>query len=202
MEINLSQKLMAPNRIQAVAQYKMPDPSKARAFLRNAYQLNFVPEPERKQIIESIEKKSRDGTLPMVAREETFELVKEGGEWRIFFNWAAGIRIGFRAMPVTSSEVEVLLSKEQVVVQPGDMFDIFLTIKNPSKKDRIVQVNHLVEPRDIASYLDFVQCDVLEPVRVQAGKEQEYSATYLLRGSAPEGIRQFSLTYGFLSLNN
>jgi cytochrome c oxidase assembly protein Cox11 len=138
----------------------------------------------------------------MVAREETFELIKEGDEWRIFFNWAAGIRIGFRAMPVTSSEVEVLLSKEQVVVQPGDMFDIFLTIKNPSKKDRIVQVNHLVEPRDIASYLDFVQCDVLEPVRVQAGKEQEYSATYLLRGSAPEGIRQFSLTYGFLSLNN
>jgi len=202
MEINLSQKLLAPNRIQAVAQYKMPDPSKARAFLRNAYQLNLVPEPERKQIIESIEKKSRDRTLPMVAREETFELIKEGDEWRIFFNWAAGIRIGFRAMPVTSSEVEVLLSKEQVVVQPGDMFDIFLTIKNPSKKDRIVQVNHLVEPRDIASYLDFVQCDVLEPVRVQAGKEQEYSATYLLRGSAPEGIRQISLTYGFLSLNN
>jgi hypothetical protein len=202
MEINLSQKLMAPNRIQAVAQYKMPDPSKARAFLRNAYQLNLVPEPERKQIIESIEKKSRDGTLPMVAREETFELIKEGDEWRIFFNWAAGIRIGFRALPARPSEVEVSLSKDQMVLQPGDMFEVFLTIKNPSKKDSIVEVNHLLEPRDVTHYLDFVQCDVLEPVRVRAGKEQEYSATYLLRANFPEGIHQFSLTYGFSLQNN
>jgi hypothetical protein len=202
IEIDISQKPVAPNRIQAVAHYKAPDPSKTRAVMRNAYQLNLVPEPERKQIIESIEKSARDGTLEMIAREETFELIKEGDEWRIFFNWAAGVRIGFRAMPAKSSEVEVSLSKDQLVVQPGDMFEIFLAIKNPSKKESIVQVNHLLEPRDIAPYLDFVQCDVLEPVRVQAGKEQEYSATYLLRGNFPEGIRQFILTYGFSSLNN
>ena len=202
MKIDVSQKPVAPNRIQAVARYKAPDPNKLRTLMRNAYQLNLVPEPERKQIIESIEKSTRDETLEMIAREETFELIKEGDEWRIFFNWAAGVRIGFRAMPVKSSEVEVSLSKEQLVVQPGDMFEIFLAIKNLTKKESIVQVNHLVEPRDIAPYLDFVQCDVLEPVRVQAGKEQEYSATYLLRGSLPEGIRQLSLTYGFSSLNN
>ena len=202
MKIDIRQKLVAPNLIQAVASYKAPDPNKLRNLMRNAYQLNLVPESERKQIIESIEKSTRDETLEMIAREETFELIKEGDEWRIFFNWAAGVRIGFRAIPVKSSEVEVSLSKEQLVVQPGDMFEIFLAIKNPTKKESIVQVNHLVEPRDIAPYLDFVQCDVLEPVRVQAGKEQEYSATYLLRGSFPEGIRKFSLTYGFSSLNN
>jgi cytochrome c oxidase assembly protein Cox11 len=202
MEIDISQKPVAPNRIQAVAHYKAPDPNTTRTLTRNAYQLNLVPEPERKQIIESIEKNARDGTLKMIAREETFELIKEGDEWRIFFNWAAGVRIGFRAMPAKSSEVEVSLSKDQLVVQPGDMFEIFLAIKNPSKKESIVQVNHLLEPRDIAPYLDFVQCDVLEPVRVLAGKEQEYSATYLVRGNFPEGIRQFSLTYGFSSLNN
>jgi cytochrome c oxidase assembly protein Cox11 len=89
-------------------------------------------------------------------------------------------------MPARSSEVEVSLSKDQLIVQPGDMFEIFLAIKNPSKKESIVQVNHLLEPRDIAPYLDFVQCDVLEPVRVLAGKEQEYSATYLVRGIFPK----------------
>jgi len=202
MKIDIRQKPVAPNRIQAVASYKAPNPGNLRTLMRNAYQLNLVPESERKQIIESIEKSTRDETLEMIAREETFELIKEGDEWRIFFNWAAGVRIGFRAMPVKSSEVEVSLSKEQLVVQPGDMFEIFLAIKNLTKKESIVQVNHLVEPRDIAAYLDFVQCDVLEPVRVQAGKEQEYSATYLLRGSFPEGIRKFGLTYGFSSLNN
>src|SRR5262244_3512156 len=160
MKIDVSQKPVAPNRIQAVARYKAPDPNKLRTLMRNAYQLNLVPESERKQIIESIEKSTRDETLEMIAREETFELIKEGDEWRIFFNWAAGVRIGFRAIPVKSSEVEVSLSKEQLVVQPGDMFEIFLAIKNLTKKESIVQVNHLVEPRDIAPYLDFVQCDV------------------------------------------
>jgi Cytochrome c oxidase assembly protein CtaG/Cox11 len=202
MEINVSKKVVAPDRIRAVASYKAPDPNKTRALLRNAYQLNLVPEPDRKQIIESIEKSNRDGTLEMIAREETFDLIKEGDEWRIFFNWAAGIRIGFRALPARSSEVEVSLSKDQLVVQPGDMFEVFLTIKNPSKKESIVEVNHLLEPRDVTHYLDLVQCDVLEPVRVRAGKEQEYSATYLLRANFPEGIHQFSLTYGFSSHNN
>ena len=202
MEIDIKQKPVAPTHIQAVASYKAPDPNKLRAVMRNAYQLNLVPEAERKQVIESIEKKARDGTLEMIAREETFDLVKEGNEWRIFFNWATGIRIGFRAMPIKTSEIEVSLSKDQLVMQPGDMFQIFLAIKNLSRKESIVQVNHLVEPPDIAPYLDFVQCDVLEPVRIQAGKEQEYSATYLLRGNFPNGIRQFNLTYGFLSLNN
>jgi hypothetical protein len=202
MEINISKKVIAPDRIRAIAHYKAPDPSKTRALMRNAYQLNLVPEPDRKQIIESIEKSNRDGTLEMIVREETFELIKEGDEWRIFFNWAAGIRIGFRASPARSSEVEVSLSKDQLVVQPGDMFEIFLTIKNPSRRESIVEVNHLLEPRDVTPYLDFVQCDVLEPVRVHAGKEQEYSATYLLRGNFPEAVRQFSLTYGFSLHNN
>ena len=35
------------------------------------------------------------------------------------------------------------------------------------------------------------------PVTIPAGKEQEYSGTYLVRGSLPEGIKELKLTYDF-----
>ncbi|HTF91890.1 MAG TPA: hypothetical protein VK632_02535 [Verrucomicrobiae bacterium] len=38
---------------------------------------------------------------------------------------------------------------------------------------------------------------LLLPLTLQPGKEQEYSGTYMLRGSLPEGIRQLALTYDF-----
>jgi hypothetical protein len=42
-----------------------------------------------------------------------------------------------------------------------------------------------------------VQRGFLLPVTLPPGKEQEYSGSYLLRGSLPEGMRQLNLTYDF-----
>jgi hypothetical protein len=38
------------------------------------------------------------------------------------------------------------------------------------------------------------------PVTLPAEKEQEFSGTYMLRGSLPDGIRELSLTYDFRPL--
>jgi hypothetical protein len=35
------------------------------------------------------------------------------------------------------------------------------------------------------------------PLRLEPGQEQEYSGTYLLRGSLPEGVRELRLSYDF-----
>jgi hypothetical protein len=35
------------------------------------------------------------------------------------------------------------------------------------------------------------------PVTIAPGKEQEYSGTYMLRGSITEGVRQLKLNYDF-----
>jgi hypothetical protein len=42
-----------------------------------------------------------------------------------------------------------------------------------------------------------VQCGSLLPVTLAPGKEQEFSGTYMLRGSLPEGVRQMVLSYEF-----
>jgi hypothetical protein len=198
-EIKSVLKPITPDRVEALVRYKVPHPDKSAALLLNwnAYQLNSLPPAERKQLLDSLEKKQRDGSLEMIEGEEKFALVKDADGWRIFLHWAAGIKIPLRILVSPSADVDVGLSKNQVVVQPGDLFEISLRIKNRSNQPVIARIGHLVEPRSVADFLDFVQCGFLLPVRLEPAKEQEFSGTYLIRGNIPEGVRQLTLTYDF-----
>jgi len=188
-----------PYRIQFVAKYQVPDPKKLASWLLNwdAYRLNSSSAAERKQILDRIEKSTQSASLPMSAGEETFELVRENGEWRVFLNWAAGVKIPFRLDLSKSADLDVSLSKTEIVIQPGDLFEIVLRIKNRTDQPLAARIGHLVEPTHVADFLDFVQCGFLLPVTIAPGKEEQFSGTYLLRGSLPEGVRQLSLTYDF-----
>jgi hypothetical protein len=199
IEIRPTQKPVAPNRIQAVTKLGIPEPSKLSPLLLNLdlRRLNALEMRELSQIIESLDKKKRDGSFEMIEVEEKFELVKEGDEWRIFLNWAAGVKIPFRLALANAADLDVALSKSEVVVQPGELFEIDLKIKNRSAQQVVARIGHLIEPRDVTNFLDFVECGFLLPVTLEPGKEHEYSARYLLRDNIPEGVRQLSLTYDF-----
>ncbi len=132
--------------------------------------------------------------------QEIFELIREANEWRVFLNWQAGVRIPLKLDLSKSPDLDVVLSKNEFVLQPGDLFEIVLRIKNRTQQPMTVRIGHLVEPSTIADYLDFVQCGFLLPVTVQPDKEQEFSGTYMLRGSLPEGVRSLNLTYDFRQL--
>ncbi len=136
----------------------------------------------------------------MIEVEEKLELVKESDEWRIFLNWAAGVKIPFRLLLSNAADLDVTLSKNEVVVQPGDFFEIYLKMKNRSKQPVVARIGHLVEPREVENFFDFVECGFLLPVTLEPGKEQEYYARYLIRESIPEGVHQLNLTYDFTLL--
>ncbi|HSE86086.1 MAG TPA: hypothetical protein VLJ79_07710 [Candidatus Binatia bacterium] len=195
IEIKPIQKQIAPNRIQAVAQMKIPEP--AQLFNLDPRRLNSMSVDERRQLIESWEKKKRDGALEMTEIEDKLELVKEGDEWRVFLDWASGVKIPLRIVLSNAGDLEAALSTSEVVVQPGELFEIFLKVKNRSSQPRVARVGHLVEPRDVTNFLDFVECGFLLPIKLPPRKEQEYYARYLLRGNLPEGVRQLNLTYDF-----
>lgn len=199
IEIKFTEREDTTDRIQAVINYKVPDPKKLSPLLLNwdAYRLNSLVLEERKRIIDAIEKKKRDRSLDMSEGEEKFELVKENEEWRIFLNWAAGVKIPFRLDLSKSADLDVSLSKNEIVTQPGELFEIILKIKNRTNQPVTARIGHLVEPNNLADYLDFVQRGFLLPVTIGPAKEEQFSGTYLLRGSLPEGVRQFSLTYDF-----
>jgi hypothetical protein len=192
----------SPNRVHMSIKYRVPDPQKLAPLLFNwdPYRLNALPPAEQKRLIDSLDQRGREGSFAMSQGEETFELVKESNDWRIFLNWAAGVKIPLRLDLSKSTDLDVALSKNEFVLQPGEVFEIVLKIKNHAKQPVTVRIGHLVEPSLIADFLDFVQCGFLLPVTVQPEKEQEFSGTYMLSGSLPEGIRQLNLTYDFRQL--
>lgn len=200
VDIETTQTQIGTNRVQLTARYKAPDPEKLSPLLRqwNGYRLNALSAGERRQIIEAIDGKKRDGSMQMITGEEKLTLIKEDDQWRIFFNWAAGVTIPFRTIVAEpAAALDVNLSRTQVVSAPGEVFEIQLKLKNRSAEPIVTRIGHHVEPRELAEYLEIVQCGFLLPVKLQPGAEQEYSATYLLRGSLPEGVHQLNLTYDF-----
>jgi len=199
IEVKPIQKQIAPNRIQAVAKLGIPEPNKLSPLLLNLdlRRLNSLESRDVSQIMETLDKKKRDGSFEMIEIEEKLELVKEGDEWRIFLNWAVGVKIPFRLVLANAADLDVALSKSEVVVHPGDLFEIELKVKNRSSQPVVARIGHLIEPRDVTNFLDFVECGFLLPITLQPGKEQEYSARYLLRGGLPEGVHQLNLTYDF-----
>lgn len=199
VEIKPQPQKATAERIQVTIRYRVPDPKKIAPTVLNwdLYRLNSLSSAERRQMLDALEKKQQDRALVMNEGEERFELVKEANEWRVFLNWAAGVKIPLRLDLSKTSDLAVSLSKQEIILQPGEVFEIFLKIKNKTKRAVTARIGHLVEPSDSADYLDFVQCGFLLPVTIQPGAEQEYSSSYLLRGSLPEGVRQLNLTYDF-----
>ena len=199
LEIKILRQTESTRRLQVWIKYRIADLKKLAPFLLNwdAFRLNSLLPPDRKQLLDTLEKRRKEGSLEMSEGVETFELVKEGAEWRLFLNWAAGVKIPTALDLTKTADLDVRLSKNEFVVQPGDTFEILLRIKNKTDQVLVARIGHVVAPEDIADYLDFVQCGFLLPITLQPGKEQEYSGTYMLRGSLPEGIRQLALTYDF-----
>jgi hypothetical protein len=199
LEVTLVRQEITENRAKAVVRYRLPDAEKLAplVFNWNAYQLNSLSSQDRKNLIDHLQKQKRAGLLAMSEGTEAFELVKEGDHWRIFLNWAAGIRIPLRLDLSKSIDLDATLSKEEVILQPGDLFEIALSLRNRTGRPVTVRIGHLVEPAGIADYLDFVECGFLRPVTIEAGQQRQFSGTYMLRGSLPEGVRQLTLTYDF-----
>jgi len=187
----------SPRGVRVAIKYRVPDPQKIAPLLLNwdPRRLNSLPATERRQIIDALDKRKQEGSLEMSEGQEIFELIREANEWR-----AAGVKIPLKLDLSKSPDLDVALSKNEFVLQPGDLFEIILRIKNRAQQPVTVRIGHLVEPSPIADYLDFVQCGFLLPVTVQPDKEQEFSGTYMLRGSLPEGVRGLNLTYDFHQL--
>jgi hypothetical protein len=202
IEVRFLKAQESDGRKQITIRYRVPDPQKVAPLVLQwePRRLNSLSPADQHQLIETLDRRGRDGALTMSEGEENFEVVQESGTWRIFLNWAAGIAIPLKVDVSKASELEVALSKDKFVLQPGDVFDVVLKIRNRAKEPVTLRIGHLVEPRPIADYVDFVQCGFLLPVTVPAEKEQEFAGTYLLRDSLPEGVRHLSLTYEFRRL--
>ena len=199
IEIKPEKRQDIAGRVFLTVKYKVPDPKSLAPMLLDwdVHRLNALAPAEREKILRAIERMKRDGSMNMSAGDETFQLVSEQQQWRVHLDWAAGVKIPLRVDSTRVADLDVSLSESQIMTQPGELFEIFLKIKNRAERPIVARIGHRVDPDSLADYLEFVQCGFLLPVSVAPAEEREFSGTYLLRGSLPEGVRQINLTYDF-----
>ena len=159
--------------------------------------LSALPASEQKKILARIDELVRDNKLPVIKGEEEFVVVQEGTRWKVFLDWATGVRVKFTTeLPTHSALVAQPITKD-TIARSGDVFTVGFKVSNPSANEVTTRIVHRVEPKEIAGYLDLVECALLLPVRLRAGEEQTFNSTYMVRGDLPDGIKALDVTYEF-----
>ena len=178
---------------------KLPDANAVSDLLLgwDEKRLNALPASEQKKLLARIDQLIRDDKVPMIEGEEEFVLVQEGSQWKIFLDWAAGVQVKFAATLPTNGALTAQPTIKQTVARPGDVFTIGFKVKNQSTNEIITRIAHRVEPKEIAGYLDLVECALLLPVRLRPGEEQIFNSTYMVRGDLPDGTKSLDVTYEF-----
>jgi len=109
------------------------------------------------------------------------------------------IKIPVQVLLSATLDLDVRLSTNEFNVLPGEVFEVVLKITNGSSRAIVARVGHVVEPYQVADFLDFVECGFLFPVTLMPG-EQEYSGRYVVRSAIPDTVRQLNISYDFRPL--
>ncbi|HWP24418.1 MAG TPA: cytochrome c oxidase assembly protein [Candidatus Binatia bacterium] len=186
-------------KIRLKVALRLPDANRLGSLLLDwdERKLNRLPTPEQKKILATIAALERKGALPMIEGEEEFTLVREDSRWKIFLNWAAGVKVAFATRVPAGGTIEAEPIAREIVVRRGDPFTIGFKVKNITANELRTRIEHRVEPKELTPYLDLVECALLLPVRLRPGEEQIYNSTYVLGGDLPENTNVFNVTYAF-----
>jgi hypothetical protein len=149
--------------------------------------LESLPAAERKTLLDTVDRRRREKSIPMVAGDETFNLVKETGGWKVFLNWADGVKLTFQPAVPAASPVEIKIEQAEVASRPGQVFRVAMKIKNTGKQTLSTRIGHLVEPQELRDYLDLVDCGFILPVRLQPGKKKSLSRPICYAAPARSG---------------
>ncbi len=179
--------------------YRVPAPADLAGLLVNwdEAQLNTLSRDRRQQILSEIDARRRERKLLMIEGQESFELRKEGNAWKIFLDWASGVKVTLQTQLPESGELDVRFAESEVIAKNDELFLVNLVIKNRSSRTVTFTVGHLVDPIAIGDDLELVECGLRAPVTLAAGGSQEFSMAYLLGSAARQNYREFSLTYEF-----
>jgi cytochrome c oxidase assembly protein Cox11 len=178
---------------------KLPDANGVAGLLLDwdEKRLNTLPAPAQKKILATIDDLMRQKKLPMIEGEEEFVLVQENAQWKVHLNWAAGVKVKFATvLPPGSGIVAEPMVKESIA-RSDDLFTIGFKVKNRTSRELVTRIVHRVEPKEMAPYLDLVECALLLPVRLLPGEEQTYNSTYVVRSDLPDGLKNLNVTYEF-----
>jgi hypothetical protein len=198
MEVWIIEAQLGPDRAHYQIGYRVPtaDELSSLLFDWDPDKLNALSRPRQEQVLETLGKMKKDGKMIMIEGQETFDLVSDKGDWKVFFDWASGIKVTLKADSALSTEVEARFVQNELIVKKDEPFQIDLKIKNRSKRPIVGRIVHHVEPRDMENHIDMIVCGALRPLALQPGEVQEISSAYLIKDGLATGSK-VGITYEF-----
>jgi hypothetical protein len=184
-------------RVKVEAKY--PDANSLSAILLDwdEERLNALPSSMQRDILSTLDQMNRAGEIKTIEGEEEFNLVKEGTSWRVYLDWAAGIRVSYDAVVPPTQSIEAVPVNKTTTIRPSELFTIAYRVKNRTAQTISTRITHRIEPDELSEHLDIIDCALLLPVELRPGEESEFSTTYMVRGDLPEGTKELSVTYDF-----
>src|SRR5215475_12560183 len=196
MEVWVMEQQMSSGRVHYKIGYRVPtaDELSSLLFDWDADKLNALSRPRQAQLLESLWKMKKDGKMIMIEGQETVDLVSDEGGWKVFLDWASGIKVTLKVDLASSSELDARFVQSELIVKKDEPFQIDLKIKNRSTRPIVARIVHHIEPRDMENHLDMIACGALRPLALQPGDVQQISSAYLIK----DGIRaaeKIDITY-------
>jgi hypothetical protein len=198
MDVWIIEAQLGPDRAHYKIGYRVPTADELSSFLFDwdPDKLNALSRPRQEQLLETLGKMKKDGKMIMIEGQEAFDLVSDKGGWKVFLDWASGIKVTLKADSAPSTEVEARFVQNELIVKKDEPFQIDLKIKNRSKRPIVARIVHHVEPRDMENHIDMIACGALRPLALQPGEVQEISSAYLIKDRLATGSK-VGITYEF-----
>jgi len=153
---------------------------------------------EIQAVKKKLESMRGQGNLPMIEGEDSLELARENGQWRVLLGWAGAIRVRFVADVKEGLPWEFRPVQETVLAKPGETLQTFYKVRNLSSKAITAKARHLDEPKkQAAKYLEIIQCFCFIQVTLAPGEEKELPLVFRVHWEAPKDVKEFRVTYDF-----
>ena len=188
-------------RLKVEAKY--PDANSLSALLLDwdEERLNALPSSMQRDILSTLDQMNRAGEIETIEGQEEFTVIKEGRSWRVYLDWAAGIRVSYDAVVPPTESIEAVPINKATTIRPSELFTIAYRVKNRTAQTISTRITHRIQPNELSPYLDIIDCALLLPVELRPGEESEFSTTYMVRGDLPEGTKELNVTYDFQVAN-
>lgn len=159
--------------------------------------LEALATTEREQILSRIVALHRERKLPIVEGDETIDLVRDAGGWKVALHWGDGVRLRVVAAIDPGVPLDVSVTPGQASLNPGERLRVTVHATNRGDREITTRVGHRIQPESQSKHLALLLCPLFVPVTLAAGETREFSSEYLLLSDAPKDLRALDVTYVF-----
>lgn len=153
---------------------------------------------ERRDLLAQLQRHYESGRIPVIEAEETFTLVKEGGQWRILLNWAERtVAVSFSGQVKEGLLWSFDPLQEIVWAPPGQTLRAVYRAKNLSDRQITAKAIHTITPAEATDFLEVIQCFCFFQLTLDPGEEQDLPFVFRVRWDVPGEVKAFHSHYDF-----